>query len=257
MTPILAISWVGLSVFFAVLLGIAGLAYWLIQRQHVSEIGIQEFVHRLEEGGMVRWVKLALLLSAIFFMIGMWFFDVTLPIVSQAPNGFRGLSHEKAIEQAQIAREIERGNGFSTKVIRPAALWQLEQKGRDFPLERTPDTYHAPLPPFINAWVFKGTDAMNRLFRSASGPMQFFSRFVYDETMTKKGIVYAYDKIIAFTQLVFFLLAVLVTFGVMTKNNEVTAFKACGISVRRLGLPVLLMSCSIAAGDTLPCCNAV
>ena len=26
------------------------------------------------------------------------------------------------------------------------------------------------------------------------------------------------------------LLAVLVTFGVMTKNNEVTAFKACGIS---------------------------
>jgi LPS export ABC transporter permease LptG/LPS export ABC transporter permease LptF len=38
------------------------------------------------------------------------------------------------------------------------------------------------------------------------------------------------------------LLAVLVTFGVMTKNNEVTAFKACGISVRRLGLPVLMMS---------------
>ena len=40
------------------------------------------------------------------------------------------------------------------------------------------------------------------------------------------------------------LLAVLVTFGVMTKNNEVTAFKACGISVRRLGTPVLLMSCA-------------
>lgn len=38
------------------------------------------------------------------------------------------------------------------------------------------------------------------------------------------------------------LLAVLVTFGVMTKNNEVTAFKACGISVRRLGLPVILAS---------------
>lgn len=38
------------------------------------------------------------------------------------------------------------------------------------------------------------------------------------------------------------LLAVLVTFGIMTKNNEVTAFKACGISVRRLGIPVILMS---------------
>jgi LPS export ABC transporter permease LptG len=43
------------------------------------------------------------------------------------------------------------------------------------------------------------------------------------------------------------LLAVLVTFGVMTKNNEVTAFKACGISVRRLGLPVLLMSGVLSA----------
>jgi LPS export ABC transporter permease LptG len=43
------------------------------------------------------------------------------------------------------------------------------------------------------------------------------------------------------------LLAVLVTFGVMTKNNEVTAFKACGISVRRLGLPVLMMSGLLSA----------
>lgn len=42
------------------------------------------------------------------------------------------------------------------------------------------------------------------------------------------------------------LLAVLVTFGVMTKNNEVTAFKACGIGVRRLGMPVLLMSALIS-----------
>ncbi len=38
------------------------------------------------------------------------------------------------------------------------------------------------------------------------------------------------------------LLGVLVTFGVMTKNNELTAFKAGGVSVRRLGLPVLVVS---------------
>ena len=43
------------------------------------------------------------------------------------------------------------------------------------------------------------------------------------------------------------LVSILATFGVMTKNNEVTAFKACGISVRRLGLPVLLMSCALSA----------
>jgi LPS export ABC transporter permease LptG len=43
------------------------------------------------------------------------------------------------------------------------------------------------------------------------------------------------------------LVSILATFGVMTKHNEVTAFKACGISVRRLGLPVLLMSGVLSA----------
>jgi LPS export ABC transporter permease LptG len=43
------------------------------------------------------------------------------------------------------------------------------------------------------------------------------------------------------------LVSVLATFGVMTKNNEVTAFKACGISVRRLGFPVLLMSAVLSS----------
>ncbi|HUS06073.1 MAG TPA: LptF/LptG family permease [Bryobacteraceae bacterium] len=38
------------------------------------------------------------------------------------------------------------------------------------------------------------------------------------------------------------LVAVLVTFGVLSKNNEVTAFKACGVSLYRLAIPVLLAS---------------
>ena len=36
------------------------------------------------------------------------------------------------------------------------------------------------------------------------------------------------------------LVAVLVTFGVMTKHNEVTAFKACGVSLYRLAMPILM-----------------
>jgi lipopolysaccharide export LptBFGC system permease protein LptF len=35
---------------------------------------------------------------------------------------------------------------------------------------------------------------------------------------------------------------VLATFGVMSKNNEVTAFKACGVSLYRLAVPVLIFS---------------
>jgi len=44
------------------------------------------------------------------------------------------------------------------------------------------------------------------------------------------------------------LVAVLVTFGVMTKHNEVTAFKACGISLHRLAIPILLISSLLSGG---------
>jgi LPS export ABC transporter permease LptG len=41
---------------------------------------------------------------------------------------------------------------------------------------------------------------------------------------------------------------VLVTFGVMTKNNEVTAFKAGGVSLYRLAMPVMITSLVMSAG---------
>lgn len=44
------------------------------------------------------------------------------------------------------------------------------------------------------------------------------------------------------------LVAVLVTFGVLTKQNEVIAFKACGISLYRLAIPVLLCSIVLSSG---------
>ena len=43
------------------------------------------------------------------------------------------------------------------------------------------------------------------------------------------------------------MVAVLVTFGVMTKNNEVIAFKSCGISLYRLAVPVILASLLLSA----------
>jgi LPS export ABC transporter permease LptF/LPS export ABC transporter permease LptG len=42
------------------------------------------------------------------------------------------------------------------------------------------------------------------------------------------------------------LVAVLVTFGILTKNNEVTAFKACGVSLYRLAVPVFIASLIIS-----------
>ena len=44
------------------------------------------------------------------------------------------------------------------------------------------------------------------------------------------------------------LAAVLVCFGVLTKHNEITAFKACGISVYRLTVPVLVAGLLLSGG---------
>ncbi len=43
------------------------------------------------------------------------------------------------------------------------------------------------------------------------------------------------------------LVAVLVTFGILSKQNEVTAMKACGVSLYRLSVPVLLTSAVLSA----------
>jgi LPS export ABC transporter permease LptG len=61
------------------------------------------------------------------------------------------------------------------------------------------------------------------------------------------GKVFAYlffltPKLIYETLPISVLVGVLVTFGVLTKHNEVTAFKACGISLHRLAIPVLVIS---------------
>ena len=43
------------------------------------------------------------------------------------------------------------------------------------------------------------------------------------------------------------LVAVLVTFGILTKHNEITAFKATGISLYRLAVPVLVAALGLSA----------
>ena len=168
-----------------------------------TETRIQHFVHKLEEGGWAKWLRFAVLLAAIAFVAYLWLFR---------ESGFKGLSHEKSIEQAQIARELARGKGFSTKMIRPAALWQFQSNKGAFPLERTPDAYHAPLNPAINAVAFRIAEGFNELWRWLGARIGFFQTFVFEKEMNRYLIVYTYDKIVAAVQLVFYLLAVLVSY---------------------------------------------
>jgi LPS export ABC transporter permease LptG len=55
-------------------------------------------------------------------------------------------------------------------------------------------------------------------------------------------LVFLTPKLIYDSTPISVLVAVLITFGIMTKHNEITAFKACGVSLYRLSIPILLAS---------------
>ena len=206
-----------------------------------TETKVQQFVHKLEEGGWVKRVKFAVIVSAIIFNINLWFFR---------DAGFAGLSHPKGMEQAVIAREIARGHGFSTLMIRPAALWLFEKNMGKFPLDQQPDIFHAPLHPYINAGAIVVADAINETLRGAVQKVEWLAWLTYDKSMGIKTFVYAYDRIIAGVQVLFFLLAVLINYYTARRlfDDRLAAYAACMMLVverfweyAMSGLPQMLM----------------
>jgi len=92
------------------------------------------------------------------------------------------------MDQGQIARNIASGKGFSTQFIRPLAIWQLEHAGKGVPKDDFPDFYQSPLNPLVNALPMS-------LVKSAW-------------KMTPTDLVYAGDRVIAATAVLFFLISV-------------------------------------------------
>jgi hypothetical protein len=114
---------------------------------------------------------------------------------------FRGLNSPQAMDQAQIAREISRGNGFTTKFIRPVAFHQAQKAKGTVPFNAFEDTYHAPLNPLINAAVLKliGADAPE------------------DWSMGENQMIFPMDRIIAAVSTLFFLLAIGVNYLLISR----------------------------------------
>lgn len=115
---------------------------------------------------------------------------------------FRGLNSPQGMEQAQIAREIARGNGFSTKMIRPAAYDQAS-KSMTEPVEfkNFKDTYHSPLNPLINSVILRLVGANE----TSTWQMQ------------EKEMVFPLDRVIAAVSTLFFLAAIAVTYLLVTR----------------------------------------
>ena len=136
----------------------------------------------------------------LLLLIGLTFFYIS--------PGFRGLTHEKGLEQAQIAREIARGNGFKTKLIRPLSLRQSIEHSEDVILTDLDDTYHSPLSPLLNSIAL--------------------SFYKDDFQWDRKETVYPLDRVIACVSIIFLLGSIVMTFLLITgifdaKIGSVTA----------------------------------
>jgi hypothetical protein len=81
---------------------------------------------------------------------------------------FRGLATPSAMEEALIARELARGHGFTTKVITPAVVQQMQAAGRKVDMVSMPDTLHPPLQSLLLAPVYKALEKMWSFDRGSS-----------------------------------------------------------------------------------------
>lgn len=184
-----------------------------------SETQAQEFVHSLEHGRGRWWVIFLLIIAfAAFQSVAHVMLNPMNRHGGQAAI-FVGLTHQKGIEQAVIARELARGNGFSTKVFKPAAIALVERnKGVDAfsnflapdgPTKgNIPDYYHAPLNPWINSVVLRcavATSDFLNLRVNAKGEDDYWA-------LQPGEYIHPADRIIAAVSVFFFLAAVGMTY---------------------------------------------
>jgi hypothetical protein len=100
---------------------------------------IQRLVHAIEAGGLAPWIRRFLAVVAIVGVALFYFYH------------FRGLATSQAMDQAQIGRAIASGQGWRTNLVRPRAVGQLQEHGKDVQKNIWWDTYNAPLPPLVDA----------------------------------------------------------------------------------------------------------
>lgn len=125
--------------------------------------------------------------------LALWVFVASLAFLHVFIT-FRGLASPAAMDQAQIARELARGHGFSTQMVRPSALRMLQENQRDASVARLPDTSHPPLQPILWAPVFKALE----------------SWWPFETT----GMIYRMDRVIACMNTCWFLLTLVLMHGI-------------------------------------------
>lgn len=149
----------------------------------------------------------AILRRSLFFLV------LILLTLGNLFTMFRGLNSPQAMDQAQIAREFARGNGLTTKMIRPVAYYQAEKSKGAVTFTAFGDTYHAPLNPFINGVVMK--------LVGADDPDAW--------KMGPNENVYALDRVVAAVSTLFFLMAIGVNYLLISRIFDAKIAGVCAV----------------------------
>lgn len=185
-----------------------------------GDVNVQSAVHSLDQGTFAAIIKAGMFAVLIIALSLLYLFVQ-----------FKGLRETGAMDQAQIARRIADGKGFTTGYIRPAALGLIQKKTGVSQVEvsNLPDFSQAPLHPWITSFGL----------RMIKG----------DWKMSRTDIIYAGDRIIAGLGILFFLLSVGVWYFVAARlfDSKLALFASAGVLLTDLmwsfslsGLPQML-----------------
>jgi hypothetical protein len=105
-------------------------------------MAIQETVRDIDVGIRSRLIRNGMIIMTLAGMVILYFLF-----------HFKGLGTESAMDQAQIARSLASGEGFSTRYVRPLAIQQLADAGKKIPAGLFPEVYNSPLFPMLEAAV--------------------------------------------------------------------------------------------------------
>ncbi len=183
----------------------------------------------------VNYVVLRIILATLVLGLSLFKLIVT----------YQGLNQPVAMDQAQIARQVARGNGFSTQFLRPmelktaAAMHGQAKEAADQALDLNAfkDTNHPPLNICALAVALKVTGC---------------DRFESTRMVMNKDNVYWPDRVVAATSLTFFLIALVLGYMLIRRLFDeliaVTTVALLALSELMLqyalsGLPQPLMLC--------------
>ena len=79
--------------------------------------GLQEWIHKLEEGEGTRYIKIGTLILALLAATAIY--DV---------REFKNFSTQEAMDRAQLARNIAQGRGYTTRFVRPLSLHLVQER---------------------------------------------------------------------------------------------------------------------------------